>query len=47
MQTMLIFFCLNVPFNFHPVNAGPSPDFVQKGKKKIYIYYGAYGIFFH
>lgn len=51
MQTMFIFFCLNVPFNFHPVNAGSSPDFVQKGKKDIYIYiniyYGAYGIFFH
>lgn len=38
MQTVFIsFFCLNVPFNFHPVNAGSSPDFVQKGKKNIYI----------
>lgn len=46
MQTMLIiFFCLNVPFNFHSVNPGSSPDFVQKEKKNIY--YGAYGIFFH
>lgn len=26
-----------MPFNFHPVNAGSSPDFVQKEKKNIYI----------
>jgi len=46
MQTVLITFCLNVPFNFHPILLLLVHHQILFKKKKN-IYYGAYGIFFH